>query len=253
MAMLPIRQLILRGGPDGNGEVRLEKLPARSYPKRSSDPDGEVSRRDRRGREVYWEGGEVTSIGSVDPQQSDRSATVRFILIPPNVAAELVRNCNTVHLVSYVRTHHAFSIPPIRPQACAELFDDPALGQKARTQRNGTYTYTMIGETAYGYVGGWRSSDPSDPSIVIRPIRDPTEIVGIGIGIDFCSGWHLALTDPSNCTAELCQHRNNTVPAPGFVRPNPITRSFDTDTDSDPDPDPDPELLASPLTFSDDL
>ncbi|MGI6301443.1 MAG: hypothetical protein ACOX52_10360 [Verrucomicrobiota bacterium] len=52
---------------------------------------------------------------------------------------------------------------------------------------------------------------------------------------------------PSNCTAELCQNRNNTVPAPGFVRPNPITRPCDTDTDSDPDPE-----LASPLNFSED-
>ncbi|MDD8044331.1 MAG: hypothetical protein PHC78_11265, partial [Verrucomicrobiota bacterium] len=80
----------------------------------------------------------------------------------------------------------------------------------------------------------------------------PSEIgIGIGIGIDFCSGWHLALMAPSNCTAELCPYRNNTVPALGFARPNPITRSFDTDTDSDPDPDP--ELLASPLNFSDTL
>ncbi|MDD8046087.1 MAG: hypothetical protein PHF14_06470 [Verrucomicrobiota bacterium] len=46
----------------------------------------------------------------------------------------------------------------------------------------------------------------------------------------------------------MCPYRNNTVSVPGFVRPNPITRSFDTDTDSDPDPE-----LASPLTFSDDL
>ncbi|MGI6301018.1 MAG: hypothetical protein ACOX52_08180 [Verrucomicrobiota bacterium] len=72
--------------------------------------------------------------------------------------------------------------------------------------------------------------------------------VGIGIGIDSCSGWHLALMDRSNFTAELCQHRNNTVAVPGFSCPNPLTRPFGTETDSDPDPD-----LASPLTFSDDL
>ncbi|MDD8046029.1 MAG: hypothetical protein PHF14_06175 [Verrucomicrobiota bacterium] len=52
----------------------------------------------------------------------------------------------------------------------------------------------------------------------------------------------------SNFTAELCQHRNNTVAVPGFSCPNPIPRSYDTDTDSDPDPD-----LASPWTFSDGL
>ncbi|MGI6301407.1 MAG: hypothetical protein ACOX52_10180 [Verrucomicrobiota bacterium] len=52
----------------------------------------------------------------------------------------------------------------------------------------------------------------------------------------------------SNFTAELCQHRNNTVAVPGFSCLNPLTRPFDTETDSDPDPD-----LASPLTFSDDL
>ncbi|MGI6302272.1 MAG: hypothetical protein ACOX52_19950 [Verrucomicrobiota bacterium] len=46
--------------------------------------------------------------------------------------------------------------------------------------------------------------------------------------------------------AELCQHRNNSVAAPGFSCPNPIPRSFDTDSDTDPDPD-----LASPFTFSD--
>ena len=54
--------------------------------------------------------------------------------------------------------------------------------------------------------------------------------------------------DRSNFTAELCQHRNNTVAVPGFSCPNPLTRPFDTETDSDPDPD-----LASPLTFSADL
>ncbi|MDD8045014.1 MAG: hypothetical protein PHF14_00970 [Verrucomicrobiota bacterium] len=52
--------------------------------------------------------------------------------------------------------------------------------------------------------------------------------------------------DRLNFTAELCQHRNNTVAVPGFSYPLPITRPFDTDTDSDPDPD-----LASPLAFSD--
>ncbi|MDD8047377.1 MAG: hypothetical protein PHF14_13010, partial [Verrucomicrobiota bacterium] len=52
--------------------------------------------------------------------------------------------------------------------------------------------------------------------------------------------------DRSNFTAELCQHRNNTVAVPGSEWPNPIKRPFDTETDSDPDPD-----LASPLTFSD--
>ncbi|MDI9384394.1 MAG: hypothetical protein QM518_08850 [Verrucomicrobiota bacterium] len=52
--------------------------------------------------------------------------------------------------------------------------------------------------------------------------------------------------DRSNFTAELCQHRNNMVAAPGFSCPNLIARPFDTETDSDPDPD-----LASPLTFSD--
>ncbi|MDD8045247.1 MAG: hypothetical protein PHF14_02160 [Verrucomicrobiota bacterium] len=51
--------------------------------------------------------------------------------------------------------------------------------------------------------------------------------------------------DRSNFTAELCQHRNNTVAVPGFSCPNPLTRPSDTETDSNPDPD-----LASPLTFS---
>ena len=41
----------------------------------------------------------------------------------------------------------------------------------------------------------------------------------------------------SNFTAELCQHRNNTVAVPGFSCLNPLTRPFDTETDSDPDPD----------------
>ena len=41
--------------------------------------------------------------------------------------------------------------------------------------------------------------------------------------------------DRSNFTAELGQHRNNTVAAPGFSGPNPITRPFDTETDTDPD------------------
>ncbi len=49
-------------------------------------------------------------------------------------------------------------------------------------------------------------------------------------------------------TAELCQHRNNSVAASGFSCPNPITRSFDTDSDTDPDPE-----LALPLDFSDNL
>ncbi|MGI6303351.1 MAG: hypothetical protein ACOX52_20155 [Verrucomicrobiota bacterium] len=52
--------------------------------------------------------------------------------------------------------------------------------------------------------------------------------------------------DRSNFTAELCQHRNNTVAVPGSEWPNPLTRPFDTDPDSEPD-------LALPLTFSDDL
>ncbi|MGI6303757.1 MAG: hypothetical protein ACOX52_22255 [Verrucomicrobiota bacterium] len=47
--------------------------------------------------------------------------------------------------------------------------------------------------------------------------------------------------DCSNFAGELCQNRNNTVAVPGFSRPNPIPRSFDTETDSDPDPE-----LASP-------
>ncbi|MGI6303794.1 MAG: hypothetical protein ACOX52_22490 [Verrucomicrobiota bacterium] len=54
--------------------------------------------------------------------------------------------------------------------------------------------------------------------------------------------------DRSNFTAELCQHRNNTVAVPGFSCPNLLTHPFDTETDSDPDPD-----LASPLNFSDTL
>ncbi|MGI6300916.1 MAG: hypothetical protein ACOX52_07670 [Verrucomicrobiota bacterium] len=66
------------------------------------------------------------------------------------------------------------------------------------------------------------------------------------MGIDPCSGWRLTLMDSPNFTAELCQHRNNTVAIPGFSCPNPIPRPFDTETDSDPDPD-----LASPFTFSD--
>ena len=70
--------------------------------------------------------------------------------------------------------------------------------------------------------------------------------IGIEIGIDPCPKWHRALMDRSNFTAELCQHRNQTVSLPGFACPNPITRPFDTDTDSDFD-------LASPLAFSDDL
>ncbi len=69
-----------------------------------------------------------------------------------------------------------------------------------------------------------------------------------GIGIDSCSGWHLALMDRSNFTAEWCQHRNNTVAVPGFSCLNPSTSPFDTETDSDPDPD-----FTSPLTFSDGL
>ena len=71
---------------------------------------------------------------------------------------------------------------------------------------------------------------------------------GIGVGIDSCSDWHLALMDRSNFTAELCQHRNNTDTFPGLLWPNPLTRPFDTEADSDPDPD-----LALPLTFWDDL
>ncbi len=64
-------------------------------------------------------------------------------------------------------------------------------------------------------------------------------IVGIevGIGIDPCPGWHLALILRSNFTTELCQYRNNTDLLPGFPCPNPIPRTFDTETDSDPDPD----------------
>ncbi|MDD8046977.1 MAG: hypothetical protein PHF14_10990 [Verrucomicrobiota bacterium] len=54
---------------------------------------------------------------------------------------------------------------------------------------------------------------------------------------DSSSGWHLALIDPSNFTAGLCQHRNNTVALPGSPCPIPIRRPFDTDADSDPDPD----------------
>ena len=54
--------------------------------------------------------------------------------------------------------------------------------------------------------------------------------------------------DRSYFTAELGQHCNSTVAAPGVSCLNPIPRLFDTETDSDPDPD-----LASPLTFSDDL
>ncbi|MDD8047058.1 MAG: hypothetical protein PHF14_11400 [Verrucomicrobiota bacterium] len=65
--------------------------------------------------------------------------------------------------------------------------------------------------------------------------------IEIGIGIDSCSGWHLALLYRSNLAAELCRHRNNnnTVAIPGFSCPNPIPRPFDTDTDTDSDPDPD--------------
>ncbi|MDD8045164.1 MAG: hypothetical protein PHF14_01730 [Verrucomicrobiota bacterium] len=54
--------------------------------------------------------------------------------------------------------------------------------------------------------------------------------------------------DRSNFAAELCQHRNRMVAAPGSACPNPIPRLFDTETDSDPDAD-----LASPWAFSDDL
>ena len=38
---------------------------ARGYPKRSPDPDGEVSRRDRRGRRGVLGGGKGTYIGAV--------------------------------------------------------------------------------------------------------------------------------------------------------------------------------------------
>ncbi|MDD8045412.1 MAG: hypothetical protein PHF14_03005 [Verrucomicrobiota bacterium] len=44
--------------------------------------------------------------------------------------------------------------------------------------------------------------------------------------------------DRSNFTAELGQHRNNSVAVPGFSCPNPISCPFDTDSDTDPDPDP---------------
>ena len=70
----------------------------------------------------------------------------------------------------------------------------------------------------------------------IRPIE-----IGIEIGIDPRPVWRPALMPPSNLTAELGQHRNNTVAESGVSWPNPITRPFDTDTDTDPDPD-----LASP-------
>ena len=76
----------------------------------------------------------------------------------------------------------------------------------------------------------------------IRQIIVEIEIE-IGIGIDpvlFCT-W--PSEHRSNFTAELCQHRNNTVAVPGFSCPNPITRSFDSDSNPH---------LASPWTFSDD-
>jgi hypothetical protein len=80
------------------------------------------------------------------------------------------------------------------------------------------------------------------------PISKIIVEIEIGVGVDSCSDWHLALMDRSNFAAELCQHRNNTVATPGFSCLNPITRPFDTETDSDPDPE-----LALPLSFSDDL
>jgi hypothetical protein len=79
------------------------------------------------------------------------------------------------------------------------------------------------------------------------PISQILVAIGIEIEIDPCPVWHPALMDRSNFTAELCQHRNNTVAVPGFICPNPISRPFDTETDSDSDPE-----LASPLPFSDD-
>ena len=78
----------------------------------------------------------------------------------------------------------------------------------------------------------------------IRPIIVEIEIE-IGIEIDSCPGWHLALLDRSIFTAGLCQYHNNTVARPGSPCPNPIPPPFDTDTDSDTDPEP-----ASPSTFA---
>ena len=74
------------------------------------------------------------------------------------------------------------------------------------------------------------------------PIRQIIVEIEIGIGIDPCSAWHLALMDPSNFTAGLGQYHNKTVAQPGSPGPNPITHPFDTDADSDPDPEPQTSL-----------
>jgi hypothetical protein len=77
---------------------------------------------------------------------------------------------------------------------------------------------------------------PPSQWLPIRPIIVAIEIE-IEIGIDSCSGWHLALMDRSNFAAKLCHHRT-----PGFSCPNPIPPPFDSETD-----------LALRLTFPADL
>ncbi len=55
----------------------------------------------------------------------------------------------------------------------------------------------------------------SPPGNCCRCVRPLVRIgVGVGIGIDSCSGWRLALMDRSNFAAAMCQNRNNTVAYP---------------------------------------
>ncbi|MDD8051162.1 MAG: hypothetical protein PHG55_07435, partial [Verrucomicrobiota bacterium] len=72
--------------------------------------------------------------------------------------------------------------------------------KRTRTQRSGTRTRTRgCGEYEY------------DGLPIIQIIVEIEIEIEIGIGIEPCPGWHPALMDRSNFTAELCQHRNNTV------------------------------------------
>jgi hypothetical protein len=56
------------------------------------------------------------------------------------------------------------------------------------------------------------------------PISQIIVEIEIGIGIDACPVWHLALTDRSSFAAELCQH------------PNSVTRFLMSESHSIPRP-----------------
>ncbi len=96
------------------------------------------------------------------------------------------------------------------------------------TAKRYTFTYTMMRRVRVGVrVRVGRVSDPSDSWSKSRiPVLDGA--------LPSCS----AQTSMPSVAS--------TATVPGFSCPNPITRPFETDKDPDP-------VLASPLTFSDDL